>query len=69
MFRRISGFHLWAARATGWIGLICLILGIIGGAMDEELGLEATYWLILAPALWLAGILNILLGLEESIKE
>jgi len=69
MFQRISKFHLWVARAFGWIGVGCFIVGIVGGAMNSVPGLEPTHWLIMAAAAWVFGILNVLLGLEESIKE
>ena len=68
MFRRISKFHLWVARVTGWIGIICLIIGIIGSATDTTLGLATAHWLIMAIAFWVFSILNVLIGLEEAIK-
>ena len=46
----------WHARVSmimNWLGLVCLILGIISGAINNALGLGAGNWLLLAIALWL----------------
>ena len=39
-----------------FLGAIFAILGLIAGAMNSTLGLEPTYWLLLAIAAFLAGI-------------
>ncbi len=38
------------------LGAIFAIVGIIGGAIDARIGLEATHWLLLAIALFAACI-------------
>ena len=43
--------HIW------WIiGAIFAILGIIAGAIDAAIGLEATHWFLLAIVAFLAGM-------------
>jgi len=39
-----------------FLGAIFAILGIIAGAMDTTLGLEATHWFLLSIALFAASI-------------
>ena len=40
-----------------WIlGAIFAIIGIVGGAIDARIGLEATHWFLLAIALFAASI-------------
>ena len=39
-----------------FLGAIFAVLGLIAGAMNSALGLEPTYWLLLAIAAFLAGI-------------
>jgi ABC-type lipoprotein release transport system permease subunit len=39
-----------------FLGAIFAILGLIAGAVGSTLGLEPTYWLLLAIAAFLAGI-------------
>jgi hypothetical protein len=39
-----------------FLGAILAILGLIAGAMHSTLGLEATHWLLLSIAAFLAGI-------------
>ena len=50
-------FHATVAQVLGFLGLACLILGIISGAMDRVLGLAPTNWflvtiVLLIWALW-----------------
>jgi len=53
LFGRGPKFHATVAMVLEFLGLACLILGIIGGVMDKELGLWPTYWFFLAIALWI----------------
>jgi len=39
-----------------WLGAIFAIIGIIGGAIDARIGLEAIHWFLLAIALFAASI-------------
>ncbi len=48
-------WHAWVAVALDFLGTACLTVGIIGAALDRELGLEPTYWLLTAIALWVGG--------------
>jgi hypothetical protein len=49
-------WHAWVALALDFLGTACLTVGIVGGAMDRELGLEPVYWLLIAIALWVGGL-------------
>lgn len=53
LFGRGPKFHAKAALFLEVLGLICLIMGIIAGAMSKELGLAPSYWLLMAIALWI----------------
>jgi hypothetical protein len=53
LFGRGPKFHAKAALILEALGLICLIMGIIAGAMSKELGLAPSYWLLMAIALWI----------------
>lgn len=53
LFGRGPKFHAKAALFLEVLGLICLIMGIIAGAMSKELGLAPSYWLLMAIAIWI----------------
>jgi hypothetical protein len=53
LFGRGPKFHAMAALILEFLGLICLIMGIIAGAMSKELGLAPSYWLLMAIAIWI----------------
>jgi hypothetical protein len=55
-------WHAWIALALDFLGTACLTVGIIAAALDRELGLEPTYWLLLAIALWVGGLWSWLLA-------
>ena len=44
-------WHAWTALIFDWLGLACLVVGIISAAIDDKLGLGATSWLLVAIAL------------------
>lgn len=46
-------WHAWVAMVLNWLGLGCLIVGIVGDAIDRIPGLQPIHWLIMAAALWL----------------
>ncbi|HEY55456.1 MAG TPA: hypothetical protein G4N91_04190 [Dehalococcoidia bacterium] len=54
--RRWYQWHAWIALALDLLGTACLIVGIIGAALDKELGLGAIVWVIIAIALWVGGL-------------
>jgi hypothetical protein len=69
MFQKISRLHLFLSRASMWIAVGCLIVGIVGSATNTVPGLEPTHWLIIAVGFGLAGCWNVLQGLAKAIKE
>jgi len=44
------------AHICWWLGAVFAVLGIIAGAMNASLGLSSTGWLLLAIAVFVAGI-------------
>jgi hypothetical protein len=61
-------FHAWVALALDCLGTACLAVGIIAAALDRELGLEPTHWLLLAIALWVGGLWSWLLARDIGKK-
>jgi hypothetical protein len=49
-------WHAKCMMALNWLGLACLIVGIIGDAINRVPGLEPTNWILIAIALWLWGL-------------
>lgn len=49
-------WHAWIALALDLLGTACLAVGIIAAALDRELGLAPTYWILIAIALWVGGL-------------
>jgi predicted permease len=46
----------WAARlamVTAWLGLPCLIVGIIASAINKTIGLGAINWILIVIAIWI----------------
>ena len=56
LFGRGARWHAWAAAIQDTLGLVCLIMGIISGAMDRALGLEPIYWFLAAIAFIVFGL-------------
>jgi len=50
LFGSGARWNAWAAVIQHTLGLVCLIMGIISGAMDRALGLEPIYWFLAAIA-------------------
>ena len=48
--------HAITMLTVNFLGLACLIVGIISGFIDEELGLGATNWVLVAIALEVWGL-------------
>ena len=44
------------AHICWWLGAVFAVLGIIAGAMNASLGLSSTGWLLLAIAVFVAGM-------------
>jgi hypothetical protein len=53
-----SGAGWWACAASiaNLLAPICLLVGIIGDAINRTPGLEPINWFIMAAALWVAGL-------------
>jgi dolichyl-phosphate-mannose--protein O-mannosyl transferase len=49
-------WHAWTALALDFLGAACLVVGIIAAALDRELGLAPTYWILIAIAFWVGGL-------------
>jgi hypothetical protein len=49
-------WHAKCMMVLNWLGLACLIVGIIGDAINRVPGLEPTNWILIAIALWLWGL-------------
>jgi len=64
-------WHAKCMMALNWLGLACLIVGIIGDAINRVPGLEPTNWILIAIALWLWGLASWLTAYnaaKEGIK-
>lgn len=69
MFQRISKGHMIMSRVSVIISAPCLIVGIVGDAMNVVPGLEPTNWFIIGVGWLIVGCWNVFIGLAESIKE
>jgi len=56
VFGKGAKWHATTMFILNWLGLACLVVGIIGDAINKTLGLEATSWLLIAIALWVWGL-------------
>jgi len=56
LFGMGAKWHAQVAMVLEFLGLACLIVGIISGAMDKALGLWSTEWFLLAIAIWIWGL-------------
>jgi hypothetical protein len=46
-------FHGTVALVLEFLGLACLIVGIVSGVKDETVGMWSTEWFLVAIALWI----------------
>jgi hypothetical protein len=46
-------FHGKVAMVLEFLGLACLIVGIISGFINKELGMWSTEWFLVTIALWI----------------
>ncbi len=56
LFGKGVRWHARTSMALNWLGLGCLVVGIVGDAINKVLGLEPTNWFIMAIALWVWGL-------------
>ncbi len=49
---RFSGIN---AIVMDWLGIACLVIGIVSGARGADIGLGATNWILIAIAVWVYG--------------
>jgi len=56
LFGRGARWHAWVAIIWDTLGLVSIILGIISGAMDTAVGLEASIWFLMAIAFIVFGL-------------
>ncbi len=56
LFGKGAKWHAWALQVLSWLGLACLIVGIIGDAINKVPGLEPLNWLVIAVAFWVWGL-------------
>ena len=55
LFGKGAKWHAQASMVLTMLALVCLILGIVGDAVNRILGLEPTNWLMIAIALFIWG--------------
>ena len=53
LFGRGPKFHARVSLVLEFLGLASLVLGIISGATDDDMGLGATNWILMAIAIWI----------------
>ncbi len=51
LFGKGPKWHVTMAVVFDYLGLACLIVGVVASAMDDRLGLGSTNWLLVAIAL------------------
>lgn len=56
LFGRGARWHARVAMVLDFLGIGCLIVGIIGDAINRVPGLEPTNWFIMAAAFWVWGL-------------
>ena len=60
LFGKGARWHVRSMMVLNWLGLGCLIVGIVGDVINRVPGLEPTNWFIMAAALWLWGLAALL---------
>ncbi len=53
LFGMGAKFHGTVALVLEFLGLICLILGIIAAFKNDSIGIWSTEWFLIAIALWI----------------
>ena len=56
IFGKGAKWHARSMFVLNWLGLACLIVGIVADAINVTLGLETTHWFIMTIAFWLWGL-------------
>ena len=55
IFGKGAKWHSRSMFVLNWLGLACLIVGIVADAINTTLGLETTHWFIMTIAFWVWG--------------
>jgi hypothetical protein len=56
LFGRGAKWHARGSIVLDFLGIACLIIGIIASAINNAVGLGATNWILIAISLWILGI-------------
>jgi len=56
LFGKGAKWHARSSIVLDFLGMACLIVGIIGSAINNPLGLGATNWILIAIALIIWGL-------------
>ena len=56
LFGKGAKWHARSAFVLDWLGMACLIVGIVGDAINRVPGLEPTNWFLMAIGLWVLGL-------------
>jgi hypothetical protein len=56
LFRMGPKFSASNAVVMDWLGIACLVIGIVASARGTDIALGATNWLLIAIALWVYGL-------------
>lgn len=56
LFGRGAKWHARSSMVLDWLGMACLIIGIIASAINNGLGLGAINWILIAIALIIWGL-------------
>jgi hypothetical protein len=56
IFGRGAKWHARTSMVLDWLGMACLIIGIIASAINNGLGLGAINWILIAIALIIWGL-------------
>lgn len=56
LFRMGPRFSAVNAIVMDWLGIACLVLGIVASARGGDIGLGAINWILIAVALWVYGL-------------
>jgi len=56
VFGKGAKWHARSMMVLNWLGLLCLIVGIVADAINTTLGLETIHWFIMTIAFWLWGL-------------
>jgi hypothetical protein len=69
LFRMGPRFSATNAIVMDWLGIGCLVTGIVAAARGTDIGLGATNWISIAIALWVYGLWAWLAGYFGAREE